>query len=93
MLLGGHSNQAAFTDTKRQTQSACIYCHSKRAALEGVEPTGVNESCHTHEWVMSHRLKGRVTHITESRHTYMRVMSHISMSHATHMNESWHTYH
>ena len=40
--------------------------------------THIDESCHTHEWVMSH--------------TWISHVPHISMSHAKHMNESCHTY-
>ena len=52
-----------------------------------------NESCHTHEWVMSHMIEShvwirRVTHMNESCHTYQWVMSHTWMSHVAHMNES-----
>jgi len=53
---------------------------------------GMNESCHTYEWVMSHIWMSHVTHMNESCHTYEWVMSHIWMSHVTHMNESCHTY-
>jgi len=65
----------------------------KRASLRVV----LDESCHTHEWVMSHIWMSHVTHMNESCHTYEWVMSHIRMSHVTyvkrhvtHMNESWH---
>ena len=58
----------------------------------------MNESCHTHEWVMSYshvtHMKEIVTHMNESFHTHEwvchtheLVMSHTWMSHATHMNE------
>jgi len=32
--------------------------------------THINESCYTHEWVMSHTWMSHVTHMNESRHTY-----------------------
>jgi len=52
----------------------------------------MNESCHTHERVMSHTWTSHVTHMNESCHTHERVMSHTWTSHVTHMNESCHTH-
>ena len=54
--------------------------------------THMNESCHTHEWVMSHIWMSHVTHMNESCHTHEWVMSHTWMSHVTHINESCHTH-
>ena len=53
--------------------------------------THMNESCHTYEWVMSHKWVSHVTHTNESchtyewvmSHTYKWVMSHIWVSHVT----------
>ena len=39
--------------------------------------TLINESCHTHEWDMSHLWMSHDTHMNETRHTYEWVMSHI----------------
>jgi len=59
--------------------------------------TRMDESCHTHEWVMSHiwmshvtPIDESVTHMNESCHTCECVMSHIRMSHVTPMDESNH---
>jgi len=56
--------------------------------------THMNESHHTHEWVMAHTWKGHATHTSESRHTHAWVISHtwIVMSHTfakhgTHVNK------
>ena len=38
--------------------------------------THMNESCHAHEWVMSHTWMSHVTHMNESCHTHEWVMSH-----------------
>jgi len=59
--------------------------------------THMNESCHTHEWVlsnvwMSHIWMSHVTHMNECCQTYDQGMSHVWMSHVTHMHESYHTY-
>jgi len=54
--------------------------------------THKNESCHTYEWVMSHKSMRHVTHISASCHTHQCVMSHTSMHHVTHINASCHTY-
>jgi len=54
--------------------------------------THTNDSCHTHEWVMSRTWMSLVTHISETCHTYECVMWHIWMSRVTHTNESCHTY-
>jgi len=45
--------------------------------------THMNESCHTSEWVMSHRGMSHVTHLNEECHTYEGGMSHISIKHGT----------
>jgi len=50
----------------------------------------MNESCHTYEWVISHRWKEAFHRLPVMCHTYQWVMSHIWMSHVTHMNESCH---
>ena len=68
--------------------------------------TSMNESCRTHEWVMSYiwishgtymngscyTYVSHVTHMNESCHTYEWVMFFIWMSHGTHMNGSRYTY-
>jgi len=66
--------------------------------------THMNESRHTHEWVMSHTWMSHVTHMNESCHTQARgtptqkwVKSHAEMIHVahtitSHMNESRHTH-
>jgi len=41
----------------------------------------MNDSCHTHEWVMSHTWKSHVTHMNESCHTHEWVMSQLWRSH------------
>jgi len=41
----------------------------------------MNESCRTHEWVMSHIWMSHVAHMNESCRTHEWVMSHIWMSH------------
>ena len=46
--------------------------------------THMNESQHTHEWVMAH--------MNVSQHTYEWVTAHIWTSRGTHVNESWHTF-
>jgi len=46
--------------------------------------THVNESWHTHKWVMAHTYM--------SCYTFEWIMSHMWMSHGTPMNESWHTH-
>jgi len=50
--------------------------------------TLINESCHTHEWDMSHLWMSHDTHMNETRHTYEWVMSHAYMSHVAQMKES-----
>ena len=52
----------------------------------------MNESCHTHQWVMVHIWINHVTRMNQSCHTYEWVMVHIWMIHVTHNNESCHTY-
>jgi len=52
----------------------------------------INESCHTYEWVMSHK---RMSHVPRIRHSYVWhewVMSYIWMSHVPQKNESCPTY-
>ena len=41
--------------------------------------THMNESCHTHEWVVSHTWMSRATHMNESCHTHEYVMSETGM--------------
>jgi len=53
--------------------------------------THTNESCHTHEWVMSHTRMSHVTHTNESCHTHEWVMSHIWASHVIRIHVSCHT--
>jgi len=53
--------------------------------------THIDESCHTHERVMSHIWTSHVTRMNESCHTYEWVRSHVWMSHVTYMNDSCHT--
>jgi len=71
----------------------CVKCVTWLIHMWISHVTRINESCHTYEWVMSHRWVSHVTHINEW------VMSHISMSHVTHMqrgvtdvNQSRHPY-
>jgi len=52
----------------------------------------MNESCHSHERVMSHIWMSHGTHMNESYHTHEWVMSLTWMSHVTHMNESCHSH-
>jgi len=52
----------------------------------------MNESCRTHEWVMSHTWMSHVARMKESCRTHEWVMSHIWTSHVAHMNESCRTY-
>ena len=54
---------------------------------------GTRETCHTYEWVMSHKLTDplHVQHMKESQHTYQRSVPHSEMRHVIHV-ESWHTY-
>jgi len=54
--------------------------------------THMNESCHTHGWVMSHIWMSHVPHMNESCHTHGWVMSHIWMNHISLMNDSCHVY-
>jgi len=60
--------------------------------MSNIRMTQTKESCHTHEWVMSHTWMSRVTHMNGSCHTYEWVMSHLRMRHVTHMNGSCHTH-
>ena len=53
--------------------------------------THMNESCHTHEWVMSHIWMSHVSGVNESCHIDEWDMSHIWRGHVTHVNESCHT--
>ena len=50
-------------------------------SLQTCHSTHMNESCHTHERVMSHTWMSHVTSINEvcHTHTHSRVVSHISM--------------
>jgi len=52
----------------------------------------MKESCHAHDWVMSHIRMHHVTHRTESHHIHDWIMSHIRWSHVTHRKESCTTY-
>jgi len=52
----------------------------------------MSESCHTHEWAMSHIWTSHVPHLNESCPTFEWVMSHTWMNYVTHMNESCPTY-
>ena len=52
----------------------------------------MNESCHTHSWVMSHTWMSHVTQMNESCRTHEWVMSHTWMRHVSHTHESSHTY-
>jgi len=54
--------------------------------------THINESCHTHEYVTSHRSTSHVTHMNTSCHMYQWVMSHTWIRHVTCINESCHTH-
>jgi len=50
--------------------------------------TRMNESCHTHEWVMSLMWLSQVTHMNEWRHENDWAVSHIWIGHRTHVDES-----
>jgi len=52
--------------------------------------THMNESCHTYEWVMSHRWMSHVTRMNESCLKYEWVMSQIWMNHVTHLDDFCH---
>jgi len=62
--------------------------------------THMNQSCHTHEFVMPHTWISHVTHMNQSCHTHEWVMSHTwvgmfymtYMSHVTRVFESRHAY-
>ena len=43
--------------------------------------THINESRHTHEWVMPHTWMSHATHMKESRHTHTQIMSHRYIPH------------
>jgi len=65
----------------------CVYvcvwvcvCVLRMSVIWVSHGTHVNESCRTHEWVMSH--------LNECCDTYEWVMSRMWTSHVTHMNES-----
>ena len=47
----------------------------------------MNESCHTHKWVMPYIWMSHVSHMNGSCHTHEWVMSHTIMSYAIRMNE------
>ena len=51
----------------------------------------VDESRHTHAWVMPHMWMSHGTHMNATWHTYEGVMAHIWMSHVTRMHESCRT--
>ena len=80
-------------------------CHQVRHVSCKCVRSHMNESCRTHEGVMSnvcmnhaihmnesHIWMSHATHTNESCHKFVWVMPHIWMSHATDMNESCHTY-
>jgi len=46
------------------------------------------DSCHTYQWVISHKWMSHVTYMNETCHTCEWDMSHISMSHVTHMSQT-----
>jgi len=55
----------------------------------GIRSCSRRESCHTHEWVMSHIW---LSHVTHTQISPIATMSHTWMSHVTHMRESCHIY-
>ena len=71
--------------------TASLHSH-KWHCLIARHVTHMNESCHTHECVMSHTWMRHVTHMHESCHTHDCLMSRICTRHVTHMNASCHTY-
>jgi len=62
-------------------KDVCLQEHTKKDSLSTA--WNANESCHTHEWVMSHTQMSHVTHTNESCHTHDWVMSHTRMSHVS----------
>ena len=58
----------------------------------GNHVTHMNESRHTHKWVVAHTWRSHGTHMNESRHTHEGVVAHTWMSRVTHMKESWRTH-
>ena len=79
-----------------QSQLAVLYSRALHFQMSLV--THMNESCHTHEWVISHIWMSHVTHMNELCLTkecpiailYSRPLC-FQMSHVTHMNVSCHT--
>ena len=76
-----------------------LYMRMARPAYQSVKShvwmsyvTHMNESCHTHEWVMPHIWTSHVTHMNESRDTYGCYVSCTWMNHVTHLNKSCHTH-
>jgi len=51
--------------------------HSNQSHSSRLERMARNESCHTHEWVMSHMRMSPVTHVNGTNYTCERVMSHV----------------
>ena len=70
------------------THTYIIYIHMQ-CGVRRSHATHTNESCHTHQWVMSHTRMIHVTHTNESCHTHEWVMSHTRMSHVTHTWWKW----
>ena len=54
--------------------------------------THMDRSCHTYEWVLSHKSVGHVIQTNESCHKYKGFMSQIWMYHDNCVNASWHTH-
>jgi len=82
-----HMNKLRYTNERVITHK---YPHSSLSAAWATS-AHLNESCHAHEWVLTHIWMSHVTHTNESCRTYEWVMTHTWVSRVTHMNESCHT--
>ena len=57
---------------------------NKSSHVTHMNESRMNESCHAHEWVVSHAWMSTVTCMNESFYMYEWVMSHMWMSHVSH---------
>ena len=81
------TNKNELFHTKKCT-IAILY--SRPLCFQVSHVTHMNESCQTHEWVMSHTWMSHVTHRNTSCHTHECVMSGIWMHHVTPIHASCH---
>jgi len=107
-----HESCLIHINQSRLTRAQCLHCsHDSReqtGSLLWSHATHVNDSCHTHEWDISHTFMGRITPTTRSEQTdsspvlykwvmYKWVMSHVycnTLQHAaTRCNTLQHTLH